>query len=65
MDILVNNAAMFAAAKLGPFEEIPVDEWRRLLEVNVIGVALCCKAVAGRMRSQKSGRIVNLASGAP
>ena len=65
VDILVNNAAMFAAAKLGPFEEIPVDEWRRLLEVNVIGVALCCKAVAGRMRAQKSGRIVNLASGAP
>jgi NAD(P)-dependent dehydrogenase (short-subunit alcohol dehydrogenase family) len=65
IDILVNCAAMFATVKLGPFEQIPVDEWKRLLEINVIGVALCCKAVVPQMRRQKSGRIVNLASGAP
>ena len=65
IDILVNCAAMFATVKLGPFEEIPVDEWKRLLEVNVLGVALCCKAVTPQMRRQKSGRIINLASGAP
>lgn len=65
IDILVNCAAMFATVKLGPFEEIPVEEWRRLLEVNVIGVALCCKAVTPQMRRQKNGRIINLASGAP
>jgi NAD(P)-dependent dehydrogenase (short-subunit alcohol dehydrogenase family) len=65
IDILVNCAAMFATVKLGPFEEIPVQEWKRLLEVNVMGVALCCRAVAPHMRRQKSGRIVNLASGAP
>jgi NAD(P)-dependent dehydrogenase (short-subunit alcohol dehydrogenase family) len=65
IDVLVNCAAMFATVKLGPFEDIPVDEWRRLLEINVLGVALCCKAVAPKMRSQKSGRIINLASGAP
>ncbi len=65
IDILVNCAAMFATVKLGPFEAIPVDEWKRLLEVNVLGVALCCKAVTPQMRRQKSGRIVNLASGAP
>ena len=64
VDVLVNNAAMFATVKLGPFEEIPVAEWKRLLEINVIGVALCCKAVAPQMRKQKSGRIINLASGA-
>jgi NAD(P)-dependent dehydrogenase (short-subunit alcohol dehydrogenase family) len=65
IDILVNCAAMFATVKLGPFEEIPVDEWKRLLEINILGVALCCKAVTPQMRKQKSGRIINLASGAP
>jgi NAD(P)-dependent dehydrogenase (short-subunit alcohol dehydrogenase family) len=65
IDILVNNAAMFSAIKLRPFEDIPVDEWKRLMEVNIMGVALCCKAVVPQMRRQKSGRIVNLASGAP
>jgi NAD(P)-dependent dehydrogenase (short-subunit alcohol dehydrogenase family) len=65
IDILVNCAAMFASVKLGPFEEITMDEWRRLLDINVVGVALCCKAVAPQMRTQKAGRIINLASGAP
>ncbi len=65
IDILVNNAAMFSTIKVRPFEEIPVDEWKRLMEVNIMGVALCCKAVAPQMRRQKGGRIVNLASGAP
>ena len=65
IDILVNCAAMFATVKIGPFEEIPASEWRRLLEVNVLGVALCCRAVTPHMRRQKSGRIINLASGAP
>jgi NAD(P)-dependent dehydrogenase (short-subunit alcohol dehydrogenase family) len=65
IDILVNCAAMFATVKLGPFEEIAVDEWRRLLDINVVGVALCCKAVSPQMRKQKAGRIINLASGAP
>ena len=65
IDILVNCAAMFATVKLGPFEEIPASEWKRLLEINVLGVALCCKAVTPQMRRQKSGRIINLASGAP
>ena len=65
IDILVNCAAMFAAVKIGPFEEIPAEEWKRLLEINVLGVALCCKAVTPHMRRQRSGRIINLASGAP
>jgi NAD(P)-dependent dehydrogenase (short-subunit alcohol dehydrogenase family) len=65
IDILVNNAAMFATVTIGPFEHIPVAEWKRLLEINVVGVALCCKAVAPHMRRRKSGRIVNIASAAP
>lgn len=65
IDTLINNAAMFSTLQLRPFEQIPVDEWKRLMEVNIMGVALCCKAVAPQMRKQQRGRIINLASGAP
>ncbi len=65
IDILVNNAALFSALKMRPFEELPLDEWKRVMEVNVIGPALCAKAVSPQMRKQKSGRIINIASGSP
>lgn len=65
IDTLINNAAMFSMLQLRPFEQIPVDEWKRLMEINIMGVALCCKAVAPQMRKQQRGRIINLASGAP
>lgn len=65
IDILVNNAAMFSTVQLRPFEQIPTDEWKRLMEINIMGVALCCKSVVAQMRSQQRGRIINLASGAP
>ena len=65
IDILVNNAALFANLELRPFEQIPVEEWKRLMEINIMGVALCCKAVSPQMRKQRRGRIINLASGAP
>ena len=38
IDILVNNAAVFSTLKLKPFEEIPVEEWRKVMEVNTLGV---------------------------
>ena len=65
LDILVNNAAVFSSLELRPFEDIPVEEFRRVMEVNVLGVWLCCRACAPHMRRGGSGRIVNLASGAP
>ena len=65
IDILVNNAAVFSTLVLRPFEQIEVEEWRRLMDVNIMGVALCCKAVSAQMRRQRRGRIINLASGAP
>ena len=51
--------------RLRRFEEIPPDEWKRLMEINIMGVGLCCRAVSPQMRKQKRGRIINLASGAP
>jgi NAD(P)-dependent dehydrogenase (short-subunit alcohol dehydrogenase family) len=65
LDILVNNAAIFSSLELRPFGEIPPDEFRRVLEVNIMGVWLCCRACVPHMRKGGYGRIVNLASGAP
>ena len=65
IDILVNNAAIFSSLELRAFENIPLEEFRRVLEVNVIGVWLCSRACAPQMRKRGGGRIVNLASGAP
>jgi NAD(P)-dependent dehydrogenase (short-subunit alcohol dehydrogenase family) len=63
LDILVNNAALFGNVKRKPFEEIESDEWDRMMAVNVRGSFECTKAVAPTMRSQKYGKIVNIASG--
>lgn len=65
IDILVNNAGIYTSLIPGPFEKISVEEWRRVMDVNVLGMFLCCKAVVGEMRKNKSGRIINLASGTP
>ncbi|MBV8712809.1 MAG: SDR family oxidoreductase [Solirubrobacterales bacterium] len=63
IDILVNNAAIFASLKMKPFTEIALDEWRRVLEVNVDGVFLMCRAVVPHLRRQGGGKIVNISSG--
>jgi len=65
IDILVNNAAIFSTLELKPFEKIPVAEWRKVMDVNIMGVALCSAACAPHMRAGGYGRIINLASGAP
>jgi NAD(P)-dependent dehydrogenase (short-subunit alcohol dehydrogenase family) len=65
IDILINNAAVFSTLELQPFEKIPPDEWRKVMEVNTLGVFLCCRACAPHMRKGGYGRIINLASGAP
>ena len=45
------------------FEEIPVEEWDRLMAVNLRGVFLCCRAVVPYMKRQRRGKIVNISSG--
>jgi NAD(P)-dependent dehydrogenase (short-subunit alcohol dehydrogenase family) len=65
IDILVNNAAIFSTLELKGFEKIEPAEWRRVMEVNTLGVFLCCRACAPHMRASGYGRIINLASGAP
>jgi len=65
IDVLLNNAAIYVTQKLwkGPVEELALEEWDRVMEVNLKGVFLCSKAVIPIMKQQKSGKIINIASG--
>jgi NAD(P)-dependent dehydrogenase (short-subunit alcohol dehydrogenase family) len=63
VDILVNNAAVFASLTKKPFTEIEPAEWDLLMAVNVRGPYLCARAVAPTMMNKASGRIINMASG--
>jgi len=65
IDVLINNAAIFATIPMnrGRIEEISPEEWDKLMAVNLKGVFFCCRAVLPTMRAQKSGKIINIASG--
>ena len=60
IDVLVNNAGI--AGLNSPTVEYPIDEWERVLKVNLTSQFLCCRAVAPHMVKAKYGRIVNIAS---
>lgn len=62
IDILVNNAAMLHGITRKPFMEIPIDEWDKLMTVNLKGLFLCCRAVFPVMKNQGKGKIINLTS---
>ncbi|MGI8551212.1 MAG: SDR family NAD(P)-dependent oxidoreductase [Dehalococcoidia bacterium] len=59
IDVLVNNAGVISRV---PVVELTAEEFRRVLDVNVVGTFLCCKAVAPGMVARHEGSIVNLAS---
>jgi len=60
--ILVNNAALFSTLELKPVTDISAAEWRRVIDVNLTGAFLCCKAVVPGMRECGYGKIVNISS---
>jgi 3-oxoacyl-[acyl-carrier protein] reductase len=60
VDVLVNNAGI--AGTSAPLWEQDVEEWQRVIDVDLTGVFLCCRAVAPVMRDEGWGRIVNVAS---
>lgn len=62
IDILVNNAALYADITGGPFDTLDEGEWDACMAVNVKGLWHCCKAVAPAMRARKRGSIINIAS---
>jgi 3-oxoacyl-[acyl-carrier protein] reductase len=66
IDIIVNNAAIFAGEEgrkfVKPLDQITVEQWDKIMSVNVRGVFLCCKAVVPYMKKQGQGKIINIAS---
>jgi len=60
IDILVNNAGIAGVTK--PLWELTPQEWREVIEINLLGVFHCCRAVVPKMLPNKYGRIVNIAS---
>lgn len=60
VDCLVNNAGI--AGPTGPLWDYPIDTWRQILEIDLTGVFLCCRAVVPVMLKNDYGRIVNVAS---
>ena len=65
IDVLVNNAGLYASLAMRPFTEIPLEEWRRVMDVNVASMFLTCRAVVPAMRERGGGAIVNISSGTP
>ncbi|MBX5492834.1 MAG: 3-oxoacyl-ACP reductase FabG [Chloroflexi bacterium] len=64
IDALITNAAVFATIPInrGYIEDISVEEFDRVMAVNVRGVFLSCRAVLPYMKAQRAGKIINIAS---
>ena len=65
IDGLVNNAAFYQRPDIMarvPFEQIPLDEWDKMMSVNLRGAFLCCRSVVPFMKLEGSGKIVNISS---
>jgi 3-oxoacyl-[acyl-carrier protein] reductase len=64
VDILVNVAGGVLGQVGRPIDEVTDEEWAAILAVNLTGTFQCCRAVAAAMKERRSGRIVNVSSGA-
>ena len=62
IDVLINNASLMSTLPRRSFMEIPIEEWDRVMAVNLRGMFLCCRAVFPAMKAQKRGKIVNISS---
>jgi len=63
VDILVNNAALMAELASTTAIDIPLEDWNRIMNVNLTGALICAKAVVPVMRQRGGGKIVNQVSG--
>ncbi len=63
IDVLVNNAALYASLPMARYDEIEPETWRRVLDINVTGTYAMIRAVGPLMEAQGHGKIVNITSG--
>jgi len=59
--VLVNNAGVYGP--LGPTESVPLDEWRRAIEINLLGVLLPCRAFIPHFKAAGRGKIIIISGG--
>jgi len=62
IDVLVNNAALYAGLQGARFEDLPENQWDQVMQVNIKGVWQTCKAVVNPMREAGGGSIINISS---
>jgi 3-oxoacyl-[acyl-carrier protein] reductase len=60
--VLLNNAAVFSTLAMKAVTEISLEEWDRVVRVNLGGTFLCCRAVVAPMREAGYGKIINISS---
>jgi 3-oxoacyl-[acyl-carrier protein] reductase len=60
IDVLINAAGINGS--IGPVESYSIDDWRRVIDINLTGLFICCREVAPYLRATRHGRIVNLSS---
>ncbi len=63
LDIVLNNAGIYSSLKPAPFETLGPEEWRRVFDVNVIGLFLVCRALLPLLKASGHARVINIASG--
>src|SRR6266403_2499745 len=64
VDVLINNAGISGSAEAADCHTTPVDEWERVLAVNVRGPFLCTRAVLPHMLERRDGHVITIASAA-
>ena len=62
VDVLINNAALYAGLKGARFERLDEEQWDRVMQVNIKGTWLTSRAVVDHMRAGGGGSIINIAS---
>lgn len=62
LDVLVNNAGLFTTLRRAGFDDLGLDEWKRVLDVNVTGTFLCTQAAWPLLKKSGGGRVVNITS---
>tara|TARA_B100000315_G_scaffold242988_1_gene265846 strand:- start:121 stop:879 length:759 start_codon:yes stop_codon:yes gene_type:complete len=62
IDSLINNAALYGDISGGRFDQIPDEQWNKVMNVNIKGIWQCCKACVPHIRTAGGGTIVNISS---